>query len=163
MGLVLSLPAPDSATTVLVTGASSGIGRELSRELARRGHHVTLVARRRDRLAELADELGAAEPLPCDLADARARGALAARLRAPGGRRVVGVCNNAGFGTFGRFDALPAAREAEQVAVNVDALHELTRAFVQDMVVAGTGAILNVASIVGFAPIASGVFATSTA
>src|SRR5688572_29347063 len=99
----MSLPQPSSDDTVLITGASSGIGAELARRLAARGHGVTLVARRRDRLQELAEQLRAehdahAEVQPCDLADARARSRLIARVR-EGGATVVGVCNNAGYGS----------------------------------------------------------------
>lgn len=98
----MSLPAPSPDTTVLVTGASSGIGTELARALVARGHHVTLVARRRDRLEEIAAELGrscvAIEE--ADLGETEGRSRLADKLLG-GRRRVVGLCNNAGFGTSG--------------------------------------------------------------
>src|SRR3954451_18107453 len=106
----MSLPAPAPNTTVVVTGASSGIGTELARELSRRGHHVTLVARRADRLDQLAAELGDADVLPADLADREARAQLLARLR-QAGRTITGLCNNAGFGTLGRLWELDAGRE----------------------------------------------------
>src|SRR5205085_11262491 len=80
----MGLPAPDPNATVVVTGASSGIGAELARELVRRGHHVTLVARRRDRLEALAGELERADVRTADLADAASRGELAGALRAAG-------------------------------------------------------------------------------
>jgi uncharacterized protein len=148
----MSLPAPESNTTVVVTGASSGIGAELARELSRRGHHVTLVARRRERLDELAAELGDATAQPADLSDPDGRSELMGVLR-NSGRSVAGLCNNAGFGTFGRFWELDADTEAQQVAVNVVALHELTAALLPAMVSRGAGAVLNVGSIAGVQPL----------
>jgi short-subunit dehydrogenase len=158
----MSLPQPAGDDTVLITGASSGIGAELARRLADRGHGVTLVARRRERLQELAEELRAergarAEMQPCDLADARARSRLIARVR-EGGATVVGVCNNAGYGSYGKFQRQPLEREQEMVRLNVEALHELSGAFLAPMIDRGAGAILNVASIAAFQPTAG--FAT---
>jgi short-subunit dehydrogenase len=160
----MSLPSPDSRSTVLITGASAGIGTELARQLAARGHHVTLVARRRERLEELAGELDArptgaagATVDVCDLADESARAELITKLKRRK-RRVAGVCNNAGYGGYGRFDLMPLEREVEEVRLNVGALHELTGAFLPDMVERGEGAILNVASTAAFQPVAG--FAT---
>jgi short-subunit dehydrogenase len=148
----MSLPAAESNTTVVVTGASSGIGTELARELSRRGHHVTLVARRRERLEELASELGNATAQPADLADPAGRAELLGVLR-NSGHAVVGLCNNAGFGTFGRFWELDQDTEGNQVTLNVVALHELCGAFLPGMVNRGAGAILNVGSIAGVQPL----------
>jgi hypothetical protein len=153
----MSLPDPDPAATVLITGASSGIGRELALQLAARGHGVTLVARRLERLEELAQTVRdghgvEADVHSCDLADSDARTALIAALRS-GPRRVHGLCNSAGFGSWGRFQDLDAAREGEQVRVNVLALHELCGAFVPEMVRRGGGAILNLGSVVGHQPV----------
>jgi uncharacterized protein len=148
----MSLPAPEPNTTVVVTGASSGIGAELARELSRRGHHVTLVARRRDRLEELAAQLGEADVRPADLAEPDQRARLLGELRQTG-RFVAGLCNNAGFGTFGRLWELEADREREQVALNVVALHELTLEVLPAMVSHGAGAVLNVGSIAGSQPL----------
>src|SRR3954464_13766628 len=99
----MDLHAAAENPTVGITGASAGIGAELSRELARRGHGLTLVARRRDPLAELAGELRGEQDIEvvvetCDLADAADRGRLVEKLRG-GERRVVGLCNNAGYGS----------------------------------------------------------------
>ncbi len=153
----MALPAPSPDATVLVTGASSGIGEQIARRLADLGHGVTLVARREDRLQELAAELRRAAGVTvgveaCDLSDDRARWSLIARLTEADGH-VSGVVNNAGFGSFGRFDGLPLDREQQMVRLNVLALHELTGAFLWPMVEAGAGAILNVASVAAFQPI----------
>jgi short-subunit dehydrogenase len=101
-------------TTILVTGASSGIGREFARQLADRAAVLVLVARRTERLRELAAELGAANArlrvvlLPCDLGDRRATDEMLARLEAEVGEVDV-VINNAGLGDFGVFDGSPWA------------------------------------------------------
>jgi len=146
----MALPPPTNGSTILVTGASAGIGAELARGLAARGYGVTLVARREERLRALADELGSgAEVAACDLADAAARAALVAGVE----RQVLGVCNNAGFGSVGRFAELDAERELRLVRVNVEAVVELTRAFLPPMLEAGAGAVLNVASIAAYQPL----------
>ncbi len=148
-------PSPDAAA--LVTGASAGIGADLARELARRGHNVILVARRRERLEELARELSGAhgvraEVLPCDLADAEARGRLAEQVGELG-LRVDVLVNNAGFGTSGPYYESDLDRELQQVRVLCEAVAHLTRVFVEGMVVNRSGAILNVASTAGYQPI----------
>lgn len=153
----MSLPSPVPDDTVLITGASAGIGTELARQLAARGHNVTLVARRQERLAELAQELRlsngiAADVHACDLGDDAARSGLIETLRS-GDRQVAAVCNNAGYGSFGKFYELDLAKEDAMVRLNVLALHELTGAFLPEMVRRGSGAILNVASVAAFQPI----------
>jgi short-subunit dehydrogenase len=152
----MSLPSPSSDATVLITGASSGIGAELARQLAGAGHNVTLVARREERLAELAERLRAlhgvrADVHACDLADEAARAALIAAVNA-GERHVAGLCNNAGFGSFGHFWELPYENERRELRVNVEALHELTGAFLPAMVGRGAGAVLNTSSLASFQP-----------
>ncbi|RAU90174.1 SDR family NAD(P)-dependent oxidoreductase [Mycobacterium colombiense] len=151
----MSLPKPDLQTTVVITGASSGIGAELARGLARRGFPLLLVARRRERLDELANEVGqqysvAVEVLPLDLADSKARAKLANRLRS---EPIAGLCNSAGFGTSGVFHELPLERESEEVTLNALALMELTHATLPGMVSRGAGAVMNIASIAGFQPV----------
>ena len=151
----MSLPKPDKQSTVVITGASSGIGTELAKGLARRGFPLILVARRRDRLDELAEKLRGeydvdVEVFPLDLSGAESRGKLAERLR---NEPIAGLCNSAGFGTSGLFYELPEDRESEQVTLNALALMELTRAVLPGMVKRGAGAVLNIASIAGFQPI----------
>jgi uncharacterized protein len=152
----MSLPAPSTSTTVVVTGASAGIGAELARELTRRGYNLTVVARKESRLRELADELRTrngveVEAVGADLTRAEDRDGLVRTLE-EGRREVVGLCNNAGVGSFGRFQQLPYHGEAQQVQLNVVALHELTGRLLPAMVERGRGAILNVGSIAGFQP-----------
>jgi uncharacterized protein len=155
----MALPSPSMDSTVLVTGASSGIGAELARELAGRGYNLALAARSRAPMDDLARELRAAhgvsvDVVEADLADPAARSGLIARLSA-GGLEVVGVCNNAGFGSTGRFHELPLEQEMEMVRLNVEALHHLTGAFLGGMVERGAGAVLNVASTAGHQPLPS--------
>lgn len=153
----MSLPDPRSDATVVVTGASTGIGRALAVELAARGHGLTLVARRREVLRALARDLEADHGVrvavqPADLAKPRSRVAAVRAIQA-GDRAVVGLCNNAGVGRFGAFWEEEPDRLNALVALNVNALHELTLAFLPAMVERGEGAVLNVASILGHGPV----------
>ena len=134
----------------LVTGASSGIGEALARRLARDGLHLGLVARRADRLETLAAELRAAHrievhTLPADLIRPGAVAGLVENL-ARRGLDVDWLVNNAGFGTVGLFHALPVERELEQIALNVEALVELTGRLLPPMVKRRRGVVMNVAS-----------------
>src|SRR5215211_3731622 len=153
----MALPPPSLDSTVVVTGASAGIGTELARELARRGYNLVLVARREARMRGLAEELRLTHGVggdveTCDLTDAGARRELVARLLA-GERDVVGVCNNAGFGTVATLVKSDIEREQQVVRLNVEAVHHLTGAFLPRMVERGGGAILNVASTAAFQPL----------
>lgn len=146
------LPAPSADRTAVVTGASSGIGTEIARDLSGRGHHVTLVARSVDKLNALADELGDAAVLPCDLGDRVARAELPARL-AELGREPAVLVNNAGYSTLGPVHAADAEAEARMVEVDVLAVVDLCTRLLPSMVARGRGAVLNVASTAAFQPL----------
>jgi hypothetical protein len=153
----MALPPPSEASTALITGASAGIGAEIARELARRDHGVTLVARREERLRELADELQGShgvrtEVIAADLARADERDRLEAEL-ARLGLRVEILVNNAGFGDSRRLNETDRERVVEMVRLNCEALLDLQARFSPAMVSAGRGAILNVASTAAFQPI----------
>ncbi|MGP8060721.1 MAG: SDR family NAD(P)-dependent oxidoreductase [Acidimicrobiales bacterium] len=151
------LPAPAPASTCLVTGASSGIGAEVARELARRGHGVTLVARREDRLKELAAAIAGTsgvrtEVLAADLTDESARGELAARIDGLG-LSVEVLVNNAGFSTMGPVVRADRARELDMLRTNVEAVVDLCTIFTPGMVGRHRGAVLNTASTAAFQPL----------
>jgi uncharacterized protein len=139
------------AETALVTGASSGIGEEFARQLAERGYDLILVARRRDRLEGLAEELPTqAHVIECDL------GSEAADL--PGKVAKLGLdvdllVNNAGFGLRGHFADLDPEREAEMVRVNCEPVVILTHAFLPAMIERGNGGVITVASTAGLQPL----------
>lgn len=137
-----------------MTGASSGIGADIARELADRGHGVTLVARREDRLRELADELAGRvriEVIACDVADSAARAGLLDEVERRGLTTDI-LVNNAGIGTIGSVTKTSVEAELAQVRVNVEAVIDLTTRAVQQMVPRGRGAILNVGSTAGYHP-----------
>ncbi|WP_319450578.1 MULTISPECIES: SDR family oxidoreductase [unclassified Mycobacterium] len=147
------LPAASSNGTVLVTGASSGIGEELAREFARRGRHVLLVARRADKLEALATSLGsAAAVLAADLSQAVERAALPERV-AELGLVVDVLVNNAGLSTSGAVFSSDPVAELNLVEVDVAAVADLCSRFLPGMVSRGRGAVLNVASVGGFGPL----------
>ena len=134
----------------LVTGASSGIGRDIARELARRGYDLILTARRADRLRELAAELPVAvEVLPADLTDRAQVTDLWERVK---DQDIDILVNNAGRGLFGPFDETDLDTELEMLEVNIVALHTLTKRFLPKLKARGTGRILNVASSAAFLP-----------
>ncbi len=134
----------------LITGASAGIGEQFARQLADRGVEVVLVARRRERLEELAAELDVrAEVLPADLTDEGDLDLIARRVTAPD-QPVDLLVNNAGFGVYGRFDELDAARQAQMIELNVRALVRLTHAAVGSQCERGRGGVINVGSTAGF-------------
>jgi uncharacterized protein len=151
----MALGPPSPSTPVCVTGASSGICAELARALAQRGHALLLVARRRDRLEALGEELVRehgveVEVHPADLGDREGRQGLLERLGRDG---VGGLCNNAGFGSHGRLLELDPAKEAQMIELNVVAVHELTLGVLPALVGQGHGAVLNVASLAAFQPL----------
>lgn len=145
-----------SLSTVVITGASSGIGAEFARELVRRGtHRPVLVARRLDRLESLAREL-ARTPEVAPLV-------VAADLSDPEGRRklydatapltVDGLINNAGFGSVGPFVSRDAAREEQMVILNCVVPLLLARHYLPPMQARGQGAVVNVCSTAAFQPL----------
>ncbi|MER6464444.1 SDR family oxidoreductase [Streptomyces sp. NPDC001228] len=143
-------------TTAVVTGASSGLGAEFARQLARRGAGVVLVARRAERLAALADRLRerygvTAHVLGLDLAGHDAARQLAAELRARS-IHVDTLVNCAGVATHGGFATEDAAAIAGELQLNVTALVELTRALLPQMLDSGRGALVNVASTAAYQP-----------
>jgi uncharacterized protein len=139
------------AETALITGASSGIGEEFARQLAARGYELVLVARRKERLEELAEELPTTVHIvPCDL------GSEAEKLHGKVIKLGVDVdllVNNAGFGLRGHFTDLDPKREAEMVRVNCEAVVTLTHAFVPPMIERGNGGVITVASTAGMQPL----------
>jgi uncharacterized protein len=140
----------------LVTGASAGLGAEFARQLAASGHDLMLVARRLDRLEALASELAsrygiAALPLRIDLARVEARDEIAAALQAAG-RDVDILINNAGFSIPGTFAATPWERERDMLITLVYAVTALAHLVLPAMIKRRSGRIINVASVVGFAP-----------
>lgn len=146
--------APDVA---LITGASSGIGRAIALELARRGHDLVTVARDAKALEELAaqcsrDHGRRVEVVAADLSKPEAVGAVCARLEAKG--IEIGILvNNAGFGLHGAFDVTPLEDELRMVEVHVCATVRLTKALLPAMVRRGRGRVLNIGSVYSFAPV----------
>ncbi|WP_062202284.1 SDR family NAD(P)-dependent oxidoreductase [Demequina salsinemoris] len=142
---------------VVVTGASSGFGAEFARRFAQRGADVVLVARRRDRLEELASQLQdsgrvRAYPIAVDLAKPGAVDDLMDEL-AVRGLRPDGLVNCAGFGIDGPFADADPARVTSLVQVNVTALTELTHRLLPSILASGSGVLVNVASTAAFQPI----------
>jgi uncharacterized protein len=163
-----SLPDPSADFTALVTGASSGIGLEFARALARRGHSLTLVARRMERLEALAAEISSqhqvhVDCLSVDLSDAEQRERLYAEVLARG-RAVQLLVNCAGFGIYKPFAVSARERELKQVRLLVEAIVDLDARFVPAMVVRGQGALINVSSTAGFQPLpGNGTYSASKA
>jgi uncharacterized protein len=135
--------------TALVTGASSGIGQAMARQLAREGTDVVVVARDKDRLEALAAELPQRiEVLPADLADDGELAVVEKRL-ADSERPVDLLVNNAGFGTYGPFADLPIDGEIREIQVNVVAVVRLAHAALRAMRERDRGTVLNVGSVAG--------------
>ena len=150
-------------TSALVTGASSGIGAEMARLLGEAGVPTVLVARRGDRLREIADRYDGFEVLEADLATADGQAATAERISSAA-TPVDLVVNNAGFGTSGQFHELDVDRLADEVELNVKALTVLSHAALSAMVPRGRGYLLNVSSVASFqASPGLGVYAATKA
>ncbi len=150
----------DRSRVTLITGASAGIGTELARVFASKGHRLALVDRRGDRLATLASEIvaaGGTAPIliACDLERPDACDSIAATLAA-NGVEVEFVVNNAGFGLFGHAIELDRAEQLGIIAVNIRALTDLSLRF-SDSLIRHRGGILNLGSLAGFLPVLPGL------
>jgi len=162
----VGLPEPSVSNTALVTGASSGIGAAIAKELASRGYSLVLVARREERLRSLATDISSehdveAEILTADLSDEAERDRLQNELGGRG-RAVEVLVNNAGFGHQADFARSPRDRMVEMVRVNIEAVVDLTGRFVGQMADRGRGSVINIASTAAFQPLpGSAVYAAS--
>jgi short-subunit dehydrogenase len=143
-----------SGKWALVTGASAGIGKALAEELARGGTNLVLTARRRERLEELAQQLGAAHKVQTRIcvADLTERDAPEKifRFTAEQGIKIELLINNAGFGAYGEFHTVETPRLTEMVQVNCAAVVHLTRLYLPEMVARRRGYVLIVASTASF-------------
>jgi hypothetical protein len=140
----------------LITGATAGIGHELARCFAKNGHGVALVARTRDRLDSVAEELSSgygvnAIAIVADLSDPAAPQAIYDRIQGEG-LEIGYVVNNAGFGVNGKFAETNLATELNMMQVNMGALVALTKLFMAGMIARKQGRIMNVASTASFQP-----------
>jgi uncharacterized protein len=141
--------------SVLITGASSGIGATYADRFARRGHDLVLVARDEARMQALASELRSATGVSIDVVKAdltRASDLAAVSDRLRNDDRIGVLVNNAGAGLGGAFAEQPAAAQHQLIALNVSAVVELANAIAPRLVQAGSGAIVNIGSVVGLAP-----------
>lgn len=143
--------------TALVTGASSGIGAELTRQIAGDGYDLVITARREHRLSEIAREVEedhgvAATVIPKDLADPDSPQELFEEVQEQG-IDVHTLVNNAGYPVYGRFDKTPIEEDLDMIQVNLVALTHLTKLFVRPMIERGDGKILNVGAGGGFFPL----------
>jgi short-subunit dehydrogenase len=140
-----------AAGWAVVTGASSGIGREFARTLAGRGYSVLLVARRQERLEELARELPGSMAFAADLESLEGARLVAEKALSLG--PVAMLVNCAGFGNYGSFTEQPSERTQAEIRVNCAALVELTQRVLPSMVQRGDGRIINIASTLGLQPV----------
>ncbi|MEK7736631.1 MAG: SDR family oxidoreductase, partial [Pseudomonadota bacterium] len=144
-------------STVLITGASSGIGAAFARNLASRGANMILTARSQDTLMRIADELKRKYPIsiqvfPADLGDMEAPQQLFEKVRASG-ISVDVLINNAGFGKWAHFLDEEFDTYRRMLSLNVNALVHLTHLFLPHMLARGTGGVINVASTAAFQPV----------
>jgi short-subunit dehydrogenase len=137
----------------LITGASSGIGEEFARQLAKKGYDLVLVARRKDRLEKLADELSQGTTTEIIEADLTAPEGMISVERRLGQGDIDLLVNNAGFGTRGEFANMPLYRELEELDLNIKALVRLTHVALGKMIERKRGNIINVGSTGSFQPV----------
>lgn len=134
----------------LITGASSGIGWAMAQRLAKDGHSLIVTARNEQKLLELKQSLGTSvHIIPANLSNKEECFAL---YQAVAAEHIDILINNAGFGVFGAFQQTNLENELEMLHVNIDALHILTKLFLQDFIKRDSGYILNVASTAAFLP-----------
>jgi short-subunit dehydrogenase len=138
-------------SSALVTGASSGIGAEMARQLGEAGVPTLLVARRADRLEEIADRYDGFSVMEADLGTDTGV-ALVTRAASRPEHPIDLVVNNAGFGTSGQFFELDADRLGDEIDLNVKALTKISRAALASMRKRGSGYLLNVSSVASFQP-----------
>lgn len=141
---------------ILITGASSGIGHEMAKQLAAKNYNLLLVARSEDKLKQLQKDLQNqfkidVEYLLFDLSEPNSANDLY-QLVQEKNYLVSGLINNAGFGDYGNFVEMPLKKDEEMIAVSITALVGLTKLFGADMVKAGKGRIMNIASLLSFLP-----------
>ena len=141
---------------ILLTGASSGIGLHMAKQLAAKNFNLILVARTEDKLRQLKNDLKGqfrveVEYLLYDLSEQNSAQDLHNEVKRHN-YLVTGLINNAGFGDYGQFVEMPLKKDEEMIAVNITSLVGLTKLFGAEMVKAGKGKIMNVASIVSFLP-----------
>ncbi len=134
----------------IVTGASSGIGYDISKELCKRGYDLIIIGRRQNRLEALKTELDCNTEIFCgDLTDADVCRKVYEDYK---NFDIEVLINNAGFGAFGEFSDLELNRELDMIDTNIRAVHILTKLFLKDFVARDRGYILNVASSAAFFP-----------
>lgn len=145
----------DDRKVAIVTGASSGIGEATARKLSREGYKLGLIARRKDRLDQLADQIraegGAAVVFPTDLSDESEYSSMVERVMSVLGSVDV-LVNNAGLGWYGYSDRMPWDTARQMIEVNMTSLTKLTLMFLLEMKERGKGHIINIGSIVGSIP-----------
>lgn len=138
------------AKKALITGASSGIGRDIARVLDSQGYELILVARREERLKALANCLdGVPKIIAMDIGSAENARKLYELTK---NENIDVLINNAGFGVWGNFTKTDTDREVEMLRLNVEAMHVLFKLFLKDFKERNSGRILNVASAAAFAP-----------
>ena len=133
---------------VLITGASSGIGKDMAKYLSSMGHDLILVARRKDLMDKLKEELTTSvEVIECDLSKEKNVFKLYESVK---DKNIDVLINNAGFGLFGDFSKTDLDTELKMIDVNIKAPHILTKLFLKDFIKKDNGYILNVCSSAGF-------------